>query len=131
MSKYLCMDLGLKRIGLAFSPNGEIVTPLPGIMRKNRNQAALEVQSALDTWEIDTFIIGLPMSDPTTQAEMRRRITHFLSLLNFTGEVLYEDEDDSSLEAEEQMKGDIRYKRDGRIDSLAAKIILERYLHIL
>ena len=31
-------------------------------------------------------------------------------------------------EAEEMMKGDIRYKRDGRIDSLAAKIILERYL---
>jgi len=26
------------------------------------------------------------------------------------------------------MKGEIKYKRDGRIDSLAAKIILERYL---
>jgi putative Holliday junction resolvase len=26
------------------------------------------------------------------------------------------------------MKGDIKYKRDGRVDSLAAKIILERYL---
>jgi putative holliday junction resolvase len=26
------------------------------------------------------------------------------------------------------MKGEIRYKRDGRVDSLSAKIILERYL---
>jgi len=34
----------------------------------------------------------------------------------------------SSIEAEELMKGDIKYKRDGRIDSIAAKIILERYL---
>jgi putative Holliday junction resolvase len=31
-------------------------------------------------------------------------------------------------EAEELMKGDIKYKRDGRVDSLAAKIVLERYL---
>lgn len=35
----------------------------------------------------------------------------------------------SSIEAEELMKGDIKYKRDGRVDSLAAKIILERYLN--
>jgi len=34
----------------------------------------------------------------------------------------------SSIEAEDLMKGEIKYKRDGRIDSLAAKIILERYL---
>jgi putative Holliday junction resolvase len=34
----------------------------------------------------------------------------------------------SSVEAEELIKGTIKYKRDGRIDSLAAKIILERYL---
>jgi len=27
------------------------------------------------------------------------------------------------------MKGQIKYKRDGRVDSLAAKIILERYLN--
>jgi putative Holliday junction resolvase len=34
----------------------------------------------------------------------------------------------SSIEAEDLIKGEIKYKRDGRIDSLAAKIILERYL---
>ena len=34
----------------------------------------------------------------------------------------------SSIEAEEMMKGEIKYKRDGRVDSLAAKIILERFL---
>jgi putative holliday junction resolvase len=128
MPKYVCMDLGLKRIGLAYSPDGKLVTPLPAVIRKNRNQASLEVDQALKEWEADIFVIGLPMSDPETQAEMRRRISHFLSLLSFKGEVYYQDEDDSSLEAEEMMKGDIRYKRDGRIDSLAAKIILERYL---
>ncbi|MBU1642279.1 Holliday junction resolvase RuvX, partial [bacterium] len=39
-----------------------------------------------------------------------------------------QDEAGSSIEAEEIMKGTIKYKRDGRVDSLAAKIILERWL---
>ena len=131
MANYMAMDLGLKRIGLAYSPDGKLTTPLPAVIRKNRNQAASEVQAALDEWKAESFVIGIPMSDPDTQAEMRRRVAHFLGLLKFDGEVFYQDEDDSSLEAEEMMKGDIRYKRDGRIDSLAAKIILERYLDSL
>lgn len=128
MSKYIAMDLGLKRIGLAYSPDGSLVTPLPAVIRKNRNQAASEVQAVLKEWSADVFVVGIPMSDPVTQAEMRRRVAHFLNLLEFSGNVVYQDEDDSSLEAEEMIKGDIRYKRDGRIDSIAAKIILERYL---
>jgi putative Holliday junction resolvase len=35
------------------------------------------------------------------------------------------------VEVENMMKGTIKYKRDGRIDSLAAKNILERYLKII
>lgn len=130
MPKYIAMDLGLKRIGMAYSPDGAIVTPLPAVMRKNRNQASNEVKAILDEWQADIFVIGIPMSDPDTQAEMRRRVAHFLSLFDFDGEVFYQDEDDSSLEAEELMKGEIRQKKDGRIDSLAAKIILERYLKL-
>ena len=40
----------------------------------------------------------------------------------------YKDEYGSSNEAKEMMQGVIRQKRDGRIDSMAAKVILERYL---
>ena len=59
---------------------------------------------------------------------MQRRIKHFVSLLDFDGEICFVNEDMSSIEAEDSMKGLIKYKRDGRVDSLAAKIILERYL---
>ncbi|DAB35559.1 MAG TPA: Holliday junction resolvase RuvX, partial [Sulfurospirillum cavolei] len=34
-------------------------------------------------------------------------------------------------EAKEMMQGTMRQKRDGRIDSIAAKVILERYLEAL
>jgi putative Holliday junction resolvase len=59
---------------------------------------------------------------------MKRRIEHFVSLLDFEKEIFYQDEAGSSQEAKEMMIGITRQKRDGKIDSMAAKIILERYL---
>jgi putative Holliday junction resolvase len=75
-------------------------------------------------------VVGIPMGS-TTEDEMRRRVEHFMNLIEFNGGIAYQDESHSSQEAEELMKGEIRYKRDGRIDSLSAKIILERYLNQL
>ncbi|NOQ31467.1 MAG: Holliday junction resolvase RuvX [Helicobacteraceae bacterium] len=125
--KILAIDLGLKRIGLAISMNKSIVTPLTAIIRKNRNQASDEVKEAIKEWEIDTVVIGIPLGG-SSEDEMRRRVKHFMGLVEFDGEVFYQDEADSSLEAEELMRGSIKQKKDGRIDSIAAKIILERWL---
>ena len=127
--KLLAIDLGLKRIGLAFSPDGRIVTPLPAVERKNRNQASQAVRDVIAEWGAETVVIGIPMGG-SSEEEMRRRVAHFMNLVGFEGPVVYQDESDSSLEAEEMMKGDIRYKRDGRVDSLSAMIILQRYLKV-
>lgn len=130
MASYIAIDLGLKRIGLALSYGNNLVTPLPAIERKNRNQAANDVKKVLNEYEVTTVVVGIPMGS-TTEDEMRRRVAHFMNLVEFTGEIAYQDESHSSQEAEALMKGEIRYKRDGRIDSLSAKIILERYLKVL
>jgi len=122
--KYACIDIGLKRIGVATSLAMGIVTPAPVILRKNRDQAANDVDTFLDSWEIDTLIVGLPSASP----EMQRRINHFVKLLKVTGNIEFQEENMSSIEAEDLIKGEIKYKRDGRVDCLAAKIILERYL---
>jgi len=128
--KYLSIDLGLKRIGLAYSAHKDLVTPLPAIIRKNRNQASDEVKKIIKEWEIDTVIIGIPLGG-SSEDEMRRRIAHFMNLVDFDGEVFYQDEAGSSLEAENMMKGEIKYIRDGRIDSISAMIILQRYLQTI
>lgn len=130
MGAMIAIDLGLKRIGLALSYGQGIVTPLRAIERKNRHQAAAEVKKVLDEYHPHTVVIGIPMGS-TTEAEMRRRVDHFMNLVDFHGEIAYQDESYSSQEAQELMKGEISYKRDGRIDSLSAKIILERYLKII
>ncbi len=130
MGAIIAIDLGLKRIGLALSYGQGIVTPLRAIERKNRHQAAAEVKKVLDEYQALKVVIGIPMGS-TTEAEMRRRVEHFMNLVDFQGEIAYQDESYSSQEAESLMKGEISYKRDGRIDSLSSKIILERYLKII
>jgi putative Holliday junction resolvase len=126
--KYIAIDLGLKRIGLAYSAHKDLVTPLPAIIRKNRNQASDEVRKAINEWEIDAVVIGIPLGG-SSEDEMKRRIAHFMNLVDFKGEVFYQDEAGSSLEAESLMKGEIKYIRDGRVDSISAMIILQRYLY--
>ena len=128
--KYIAIDLGLKRIGLAYSAHKDIVTPLPAVIRKNRNQASSEVKKMIDEWEVNAVIIGIPLGG-SSEDEMRRRIAHFMNLVDFDGELFYQDEAGSSKEAEALMKGEIKQVRDGRIDSISAMIILQRYLRTL
>jgi putative Holliday junction resolvase len=125
--KFASIDVGLKRIGVAISLDGSIVIPQDAILRKNRNQAARDANAFLKEWEIDKLIVGLP-KDAQNSEEMERRIKHFVSLLELSIEVDYQDEQSSSIEAKELTMGVFKHKRDGKIDSIAAKIILERYL---
>jgi len=129
LKKIAALDIGLKRIGVAMCLDGGVVLPQPAIVRRNRNQAADDVRSFLEAWEIDTLVVGLPRGG-SSEEEMERRIRHFVGLLDLpeTVTLAYQDEAGSSAEAKEQMQGIVRQKRDGRIDSLAAKIILERWI---
>ena len=126
MRKILAIDVGLKRIGAAFCA-GEVVVPLPAVLRKNRNQAALEVSKLALEYGAQTLVVGVPLGG-SSEGEMRRRIEHFVSLLDFSGEVAYRDEAYSSAEASQLHTS---AKRDGRLDSIAATVILKRYLGII
>ncbi len=126
--KIASIDVGLKRIGLAICLDGKIVLPQDAILRKNRNQASRDVKAFLELWEIELLVVGLPKGG-SSQEEMERRIRHFVSLLELENiRVEYQDEAGSSFEAKELTQGVFRHKRDGKIDSIAAKIILERWL---
>jgi len=125
--KLASIDVGLKRIGVAICLDGSIVLPQDAILRKNRNQAARDVDAIIQVWEIEKLIVGLPKGG-SSEEEMERRIKHFVSLLELDIPVDYQDEQGSSFEAKELTMGDFKHKKDGRLDSVAAKIILERYL---
>jgi len=123
--KIASIDVGLKRIGLAVYLN-KILIPISPIMRKNRNQASRDVLFVLNEYCIDTLVVGVPLDEDNN--DMGVRIKHFVSLIGFQGDVRYQNEDFSSFEAKELSKGIFRHKKDGKIDSLSAYIILERFI---
>jgi len=125
--KTACIDVGLKRIGTAICLDGKTVLPQDAVLRKNRKQAARDVNTFLNEWEIGRLVVGLPKGG-SSEEEMERRIKHFVSLLQLDIPVVYQDERGSSFEAKEMTMGQFRHKKDGKIDSIAAKLILERYL---
>ncbi len=121
------LDIGLKRIGLAVTYDEKIVLPLKAVARKNRNQAANEITLILKEKKANKIVVGLPKGG-NSEEEMKKQIEHFVNLLDFGGDIEYQDEFGSSQEAIELIKGNIKIRRDGKIDSVAAMIILKRYL---
>lgn len=124
MERIIGIDVGLKRIGVAFS-NGSVVVPLKAIIRKNRNQAANEVKNLLKEYKATTLVVGIPL----TNKEMQIRIKHFVNLIDFDGKIVFVDESFTSSLVEEEIKGVIKHKKDGRIDSLVAKKLIEQYIN--
>jgi len=127
MAKIAAIDVGLKRIGIAYSPDGKLAFPQDAVMRKNRNQASRDVKAFLDEYAIEILVVGLPKGG-SSEEEMQRRIEHFVALLEYDGKVVYQDEYGTSYEAKELSAGVFRHKKDGKLDSLSAKLILERWL---
>ncbi|EAH4720125.1 Holliday junction resolvase RuvX [Campylobacter upsaliensis] len=124
MMRALALDLGLKRIGLALYVEN-IAMPLNAILRKNRNQAANEVRKLIEEHQISKLIVGLPKGG-ASEVEMTKRVQHFISLLEFDGEVIFVDEAYTSKEAQGLGVANSR-KKDGKLDSLAALIMLRGY----
>lgn len=123
------IDVGLKRIGVALGFENGVVIPQNAVLRKNRNQAAAEISKILKEYKVKILVVGIPLGG-SSEDEMSRRIRHFVGLIEFDGRVEYVDESFSSLEASEQGVANSR-KKDGKLDSLSAKIIVERYLFSL
>jgi putative Holliday junction resolvase len=125
--KYLCIDVGIKRIGICICINDISICKQP-IFRKNRNQASNEITQLLKNNNIDILIVGIPINENNENTLiMQKKIKHFVSLINFEKDIYYQDESSSSQEAREMTQGMMKHKKDGKIDSLSAKIIFDRW----
>ncbi|ADU79562.1 Holliday junction resolvase RuvX [Helicobacter pylori] len=124
----LACDVGLKRIGIAVLLNG-VILPLEAILRRNRNQASRDLSDLLREKNIQVLVVGKPNE---SYADTNARIEHFIKLVDFKGEIVFINEDNSSVEAYENLEhlGNKNKRlaiKDGRLDSLSACRILERY----
>ena len=130
--KYLAMDLGTKRLGLAISTSGVLTTPYKLISFKTYEEARDEVIKIIEKEKITCRVLGLPKNMDNSMGFASERSLNFKKLLEekCSLPVNLVDERLSTVEAESILieNNYSRAKRKNVIDELSACIILDTYL---
>ena len=145
----LAFDFGLKQIGLAV---GQTLTstaqPLLVLKANDGKPQWHEIESLINEWSPKILVVGLPLNMDGSESEMAVRAKKFANRLHgrFGLPIEYCDERLSSFEAKSElaqakrMQGEsganhdrqsqsLRLgKRDGTVDAIAARLILESWL---
>lgn len=124
--RYLGVDFGLRRLGLAQS-HGQIASPFKVIAVKSFKDAVLKVEQVVKEEGFDQVVVGLP------EGKVGQTVTGFINKLRRDGiEVIEVDETLSTQKAIQRMielnisKGKRRVN-----DAYSASIILQDYLDSL
>lgn len=132
-SRLLGIDPGRKRIGVAISdPLRLTAQGLETISITSRADAIGRIKLLAELHEIRALVLGLPLNMDGSEGESAREARRLGAALGKSlGLPVYLwDERLTTLEADRLMMsaGLSRKKRSGRVDSLAAQIILQSYL---
>lgn len=137
---FLALDVGQKRIGAAVSLSAKIAKELPAIVLKKHlpvesaeRLAVLEIIDLLEQYGAKKIVIGLPYNENGEEAIQAKFIRRFTEVLKEKTNlpIIFEDESDTSSEAEQLLKeqGFTFFEAKNKVDSLAARLILEQYLN--
>ena len=132
--RFLGVDLGTKRIGLAVSsPDSGIVSPV-AVLEAGGDAAsdARIILKAAEEYDIDAIVLGLPLNMDGTegpQAKLSRQLADAIGKLTEMPVYLH-DERLTSHAADHRLIGRelTRKKKKARQDAVAAQILLESFL---
>ena len=132
MGRYLGIDNGEKRVGLALSdPLKIIATPFRTLLVRNTNQVIRELDKIIDEQDVELIVVGIPLGMKGQQTVQTKRVMEFTDKLRDIGyKVMLEDERLSSVSAKRVMiEQEIKtgYNKE-LIDQTAAAIILQQFL---
>lgn len=135
ISHILSLDLGKGSLGVAISRSGMFITPLNNIHFHMGDylEAISLLKDLVKDEKIEHIVIGLPSFPSGDPCEMTPIVLSFIPLLNdaFKGvDVITQDERYSTEDAKEYMHENAKSEKQSKkqIDSVAACVILERYL---
>ncbi len=129
--RYLAIDYGTKRTGLAVCDAGEMIaSPLTVLhSRKNLIQKIGQIVAAED---IGAVVLGLPLNMNGSEGPQAKQVLAFAERLKryLRIPIHFQDERLSSFGAEEKVReiGLGRTRRQERLDALAAAEILQTFL---
>lgn len=134
MERFLCLDIGDKRIGVAVSdPFNSYALPVETYVRKNLKTDLEKMRFYVKDKCITAIVCGLPVNfDGTPSVQTQKALVFIEKLKETLGlEVYSVDERCSTCEAEETLisQGKSRQERKQVVDSLAAATILQGFLN--
>jgi putative holliday junction resolvase len=129
--RYLAIDYGMKRTGLAVCDRSEtLCSPLRVVETKGDLIAA--ILRAIKAEEIEAIVVGLPFNMDGTEGDMAKKVRAFAAQLakKTTLPIHFHDERLSSHKAEELLApADFTLKqKKQRLDAIAAAGILQAFL---
>ena len=121
--RYLGVDFGLRRVGLAIS-EGSLASPWKVLEVKGFSDAVDKISKIIKDGEFQKIVVGLP------EGKMGGNVTGFVNALRKNGiDAETADETLSSKKAMDQMiEENIPLKKRRSNDDIAAAIILQNYL---
>jgi len=136
LARYLAIDWGERRIGLAISdPTGTIASPAGHILRRaGKRPPIAEVIRRAETLEAQGFVAGLPLDEAGGETDRSREVRAVSAALESrTGlPVLLVDERFTTaiaLRAVRELGGRTK-DRAGDVDALAATVLLQHALRL-
>jgi putative Holliday junction resolvase len=135
MSRFLAVDFGSRRIGLALSDETKtIVRILPALEVRSEKQVLRALTDLIAQEEVEQIILGLPLAmkgTTTAQTEAVQRFGARLEKRFPQMPVKYWDERLTTQEAERKLREGGGKARRSEIDSMSALVILETFLRSL
>lgn len=134
----LCFDFGLRRIGVAVGQTATWTASSLETVRHHQKPDWQAVDRLVAEWKPSTLLVGLPLGAEGEETDMSRAAREFGGKLKkrYSLDIRFADERLSSREAGERFaelraSGGLKRKDAGRLDAMAARVILENWLDSL
>jgi putative Holliday junction resolvase len=134
VERFLCLDIGDKRIGVAVSdPFNSYSLPVETYHRKNLKIDLQKMGEYVKDKCVTDIVCGVPVNFDGSPSIQTQKAKYFIEKLKETLKVTVHEVDErcSTCEAEEVLisQGKSREERKGLVDSLAAATILQGFLN--
>lgn len=134
----LCFDFGLRRIGVAIGQTATFTANSLETVSHRQKPDWPAIDRLVAEWKPSLLLVGLPLGAEGDETDMCRHARSFGQKLKkrYSLDTQFADERLSSRAAEERFaqgraSGAFRRKDAGRLDAMAAQVILESWLESL
>lgn len=123
----LCLDVGEKRIGVAFS-DSSVAIAIPSEFIEVDGSEIEKIHKLIRLHSASVLIVGYPRNQSGEKTKQTEYVEGFIDKLNAPIKVVFQDESLTSVLAEQNLMASGKVYKKGDIDSRAAAMILQDYL---